>query len=79
MAFRRIVVTLSVGAVTAVLFAVIIAIIDIYLSGHGYDGLTREYLTWSAAGIHLSIGDIVLLGFVLLAAALSWRLYGRDA
>ena len=79
MAFRRIVVTLSVGAVTAVLFAVIIAIIDIYLSGHGYDGLTREYLTWSAAGIHLSIGDIVLLGFVLLTAALSWRLYGRDA
>jgi hypothetical protein len=65
--------------VTAVLFKIIIAIIDIYLSGHGYDGLTREYLTWSATGIHLSIGDIVLLGFVPLTAALSWRLYGRDA
>jgi hypothetical protein len=79
MIFRRIILTISVGAATAVLSAIIITIFDLYLSGHGYVGLTREYLTWSAAGVHLSIGDIIMLGTALLAAALVWGLYGRDA
>lgn len=79
MAFRRIVLTLSVGAATAILSALIITIVDIYLSGHGYAGLTREYLTWSAAGVHLSMGDIIMLATALLAAMLTWRLCGRDA
>lgn len=78
MVLRRILLTISVGAATALLSAIVIAIIDIYLSGHGYNGLTREYSTWSEAGVHLSIGDIIMLGAVLLAAALSWQFHGRD-
>jgi hypothetical protein len=70
---------LAVGAAAGVLSAIIIAIADLYLSGQGYDGLMREYLTWSTAGIHLSIGDMIMLGTVLLAAALTWRFCGRDA
>lgn len=54
----------SVGAAIAVQSAIIITVIDIYLSGHGHVGLTREYLTWSAAGVHLSIGDIIMLGSI---------------
>ena len=79
MVFRRISLALSVGTATAVLTAIVIAIIDIYLSGHGNEGLTREYLTWSAAGVHLSIGDIIMLGAALLGVVLTWRLCGRDA
>ena len=75
---RRILFAFAVGMATAVLSAIVIAIIDIYLSGHGDDSLMREYLTWSAAGVHLSIGDIIMLGTALLAAAFTWRLYGRD-
>jgi hypothetical protein len=40
----------------------------------GYDGLTREYVTWSAVGVHLSNGDMIMLGTVLLVASLTWRL-----
>jgi hypothetical protein len=58
---------------TAVVSAVIITIIDIYLSGHGHVGLTLEYFTWSAADIHLSIGDIIMLITAVLAAALTWK------
>ena len=47
MVFRRLLLTLVVGAATGVLTAVVIAIADLYLSGHGYPGLTREYFTWS--------------------------------
>lgn len=71
---NRLLLTLVAGAATGICAAVIIAILDIYLSGHGYPGLTRERVTWPALGVHLSIGDIILLCAVLLAAALTWRL-----
>ena len=79
MVFRRISLALLVGVATAVLSAIVIAIIDMYLSGHGHDSLTREWLTWSAAGVHLSIGDVIVLGTVLMGAALTWRLCRRNA
>jgi len=79
MTFRRIALTLSVGAATCLVSAIIITIVDIYLSGHGDVGLTLEYFTWSAAGVHLSIGDVIMLATAGLAAVLTWGLYGRDA
>ena len=79
MALRRILLAALVGAVAGVVSTIVLAITDIYLSGHGNDGLLREYLTWSAVGVHLSIGDMIMLGTVVLAAALTWLLYGRDA
>jgi hypothetical protein len=69
----------SVGAAAGVVSTIILAITDIYLSGHGNNGLLREYFTWSAAGVHLSIGDMIMLGTVMFAAAFTWWLYGRDA
>lgn len=73
MGFCRIFLALLVGMAIAVLTAVVITILNIYLSGHGYEGLTQEYLTWSAAVVHLSIGDIVMLGAALLGATLTWK------
>ena len=71
---RRLIVSLVVGTASSIPCAVVVAIVDLYLSGHDYDGLTREYATWSAAGFHLSIGDMIMLHTVLLAAALTRRL-----
>ncbi len=65
---RRLIVSLVVGTASSIPCAVVVAIVDLYLSGHGYGGLTREYVTWSAAG------DMIMLGTVLLVAALTWRL-----
>ena len=79
MIYRRLVFALVVGTVTGLISAIVITIIDIYLSGHGNEGLTREYLTWSAASVHLSIGDIIMLSTALLGATLTWSHYGRDA
>jgi len=74
MVLRRIVLALSIGIAAAVFSAVLITIVDIYLSGHGYAGLTLEYFTWSAADVHLSMGDIIMLGTAVLAAVLAWKL-----
>jgi hypothetical protein len=79
MILRRLLVTLCVGAAVGVVSALLIATLDIYLSGHGHGGLTREYLTWSAGGVHLSIGDAIMLATAMLAGALTWRLFGRGA
>jgi len=76
---RRLLVTFSVGAAVGVVSALLITTLDLYLSGHGHGGLTREYFTWSAGGVHLSIGDMIMLATVMLAAVLTWRRFGRGA
>jgi hypothetical protein len=37
----------------------------------------RESISWAAAGVHLSSGDIIMLSLALLAAGLAWILSGR--
>jgi p-aminobenzoyl-glutamate transporter AbgT len=76
---RRLIFAALAGVSAGIVSAVVIAILDLYLSGHGYDGLARERVTWSALGIHLSIGDMFMLGMVLLSGLLAWWLNGRDA
>jgi len=66
-----------VGAVVAVLSALAVTLIDLYLVGHGRAGLLRESISWPAAGVHLSPGDIVMLSLSLVAAVLAWVLSGR--
>jgi len=65
------------GAVVAVLSALAVTLINLYLVGHGYAGLMRESISWPAAGVHLSIGDIVMLSLAVAAAALTWAFGGR--
>jgi len=71
---RRLILSVVIGAASGIACAVVVAIVDLYLSGHGSDGLTREFVTWSEVGVHLSIGDVIMLGTVLLVASLAWRL-----
>jgi hypothetical protein len=61
------------GVGSAVLVAIAITVVDLYLYGHGLRPLNTPLLDWPGAGIHLSLADVTLLGAALLAAAITWR------
>jgi len=73
----RLLLSIVAGAVVAVLSALAVTLINLYLVGHGYAGLLRESISWPAAGVHLSPGDVVMLSLSLLAAGVAWILSGR--
>ena len=75
--FLRLLLAVVAGAVVAVLSALAVTLIDLYLVGHGRAGLLRESVSWPAAGVHLSAGDLIMLSLTLLAAVLAWILSGR--
>lgn len=67
----------AVGA--ALIVAVGAAVLDLYLTGHGYGSITGEVITWQPAGVHLSAADVLLLLAVAAALLISWRMTGRGA
>ena len=75
----RLAVSAGAGIAAAVLAAVAITVIDLYLTGHGYDSITREFITWTPADVHLSVGDLVMLFSVIAAAGMTWNVSGRGA
>ena len=62
--------------VAAVTAAVVIAIVELYLTGHGLGSITNEMISepW---GVHMSVADIILLVVAALAGALTWWLAGK--
>ena len=62
----------SAAAVVAVVAAIALAVLDLYLAGHGYAEIRKESVSWPDAGIHLSIADIALLALAVAAAGLGW-------
>ena len=73
----RLLLTVLAAFVVAVISAIAVALIDLYLVGHGRTGLLRESISWPAASVHLSAGDLIMLGSAFLAAAFAWTLSGR--
>ena len=61
---------------SGVLVAIVIAVVDLYLAGHGLPVLSRPLIDWPAAGIHLSLADVLFLSAAVLAAAITWRRTG---
>ena len=63
--------------VTAFITAISLAVVDLYLTGHGRPSLMRPLIDRPALGISLSSGDIILLLLPLAAGAsvgtLLWR------
>ena len=59
---------------TTIAGAIIIAIVDLYLTGHGYRSITREIASGSAWGMHVSLGDILLLTAAAAAGGLTFWL-----
>ena len=70
----RLLLSFGAGVVSAVVVAIAIAVVDLYLTGHGMVPLNAPLLDWSSAGIHLSLADIIFLVAAALAAAVTWRL-----
>jgi hypothetical protein len=69
---------LSFGAVlaSALVVAIAIAVVDLYLTGHDLAPLGAPLLDWPAAGIHLSLADLIFLVAAVLAAAITWHRTG---
>jgi hypothetical protein len=72
----RLGVSIAAGIGAAVVAALIVTVIDLYLTGHGYGSITREVITWAPAGVHLSIGDLGMLATVIVVAVLTWYVVG---
>ena len=54
----RLVISTAAGIGAAVVAALVIAVVDLYVTGHGYGSLRREVITWNPASVHLSFGDL---------------------
>jgi hypothetical protein len=73
----RLGISTAAGMAAAVAAALLVTVLDLYLTGHGHPSVTREVLTWEHAGVHLSIADVGMLMTGIVVAALTWHLAGR--
>jgi hypothetical protein len=69
----RLLVSLGSGFVLAVLVGIVLAVVDLYLSGHGYRPLGAPLLDWPALGVHLSLADVIFLGVGGVGTWITWR------
>ena len=71
---RRALAVIAAVIVAGIAGAIGLAIIDLYMTGHGLGSLTRETIAWDPGGVHMSAADVILLVVVFAAAVLAWRL-----
>ena len=62
------------GAAAAFVAGVLIAFYGLFFAGDGYGFLAAETFNWAEHGIHLSIGDTILIVPAVLGTAATWRL-----
>jgi hypothetical protein len=73
----RLAISAAAGAGAAIIAALIVTVIELYVAGHGHGSITREVISWAPAGVHLSIGDIGVLLTAIAVAVSTWHLVGR--
>ena len=71
--WARLLVSLGTGLGVAVLVALVLTILDLYLAGHGIPPIGRPWLDVEQLGIHLSRADVMFLGAAVLGAGITWR------
>ena len=69
---RRFALSAAIGVGAGVAAAIVLAVLELYVTGHGYGSITREIITWEPGGVNLSFADLALLLVVMLAAGLTW-------
>ena len=65
--------------VAAVLAAVALAILDLYLTGQGHLSVLRPWIDWPEAGVHLSRGDVILYFAACFAGLGAWFAANRHS
>lgn len=75
----RLAISAGAGVGAGVAAALLVAVIDLYITGHGYGSITREVITWEPAGVHLSIGDLAMLVTMVGTAGLTGYLMRHGA
>jgi hypothetical protein len=73
---RRLGISAAAGTGAAVVAAVVVTVIDLYLTGHGHGSISREVIDWAPAGVHLSTGDLAMLATVVAVSGWTWHLVG---
>lgn len=73
----RLGISAAAGIGAAVVAALIVTVIDLYVTGHGYGSITHEVITLADAGVHLSAGDVAMLITAVVAAISTWYLVGQ--
>ena len=63
---------LGAGFGAAVLAAIALGILDLYVTGHGQPSVLRPWIDWPDAGVHLSRGDVVMYLAACLAGLGTW-------
>ena len=74
----RLFLALVAGLGTAMIVAIVLTILDLYLTGHGQGSITTPLLDRPALGVHLSLADMIVLVAAVLAAGITWRGMARD-
>ena len=69
----RVFAMLAVTVGVAIGAAIVLAIADIYLAGHGHASLSRDLISWPAAGVSLSFADCAWYLAILVGAIIGWR------
>lgn len=69
----RLLLSFGAGLASAVLVAIVIAVIDLYLTGHQLPALNSPLIDWARMGVHLSLADVIFLLAAVLATAITWR------
>lgn len=64
----RLGISTAAGIGAAVVAAIVIAVIDLYVTGHGFGSIRREVITWVPGGVHLSVGDVCMFLAAIVAA-----------
>jgi hypothetical protein len=64
--------SLAAGLGTALVVAMILVVLDVYLTGHAIGTISGPLLDWPALGVHLSPADVLMLAAAALAAGITW-------
>ena len=73
----RLGISIAAGIGAAVVTALVVTVIDLYVTGHGYGSITREVITWDPGAVHLSIGDVCMLVAMIVVSSSTWYFMGR--
>jgi hypothetical protein len=67
---------ISAGVAVAAAFglAVMLGVLDLYLTGHSLGSITKESISHPSWGVHMSIADVILLAITVLTGIVTWWL-----